>query len=952
MGQAAGLDMQRREFLKSVAATAALAGNAIAQPLSRPAGARFIWYDALGEGRNQFAQFRKKLAISGRVESALLHVFADTTYQLFINGEFVEFGPVRFDPRFPLYDTHDIARFLRPGANVIAIEVNFWGLKTFKAMPVRGGMIAWGEVKHEGGKIDLTTGATAWRSTKSKSRTRYAPKLSFALQAADLVDQSNVEDGWRTAAFDDSGWPPAVEIERQDSWGELEPRNIPFMSGESVAIETPTSVFALRKSEEWHSFSVPVPHHFEDDSSQYSNFVAFSTWLYSPAEQTIVAGVFHGQNWINGAPLPKAMTAIDRPMRVSQQWKLNQGWNYLFGFVDAYYDRLDEYFALPAGGGFVFSTEKDPNSPFAFRHSPVLMARESAAHLKSKPRPYPPEETLGSVGGWVNVKRGDVAQSPCRETSWDEYADSWESIAPAALDGHTFRLSDYPHGFALQLDLQWMHLVLPRIRLRGMRGATLDVIYTERLSPDGEHVQQFSWYPVGDRALIAGDAIDWMPANPRGARYCLVSVRNPREDVKLETLRLRSANYPVQRKGSFRCSDPCLTEVWKMCQRTQAANMEDAFIDCAQRERGMYGRDTIIQYHNNLATFGDQALMGRCLQLFGQSLDTTGRFRIVYPNTGSYTHNDFALNMVEGYRSYYDHSGDVARIRADWPAIRSNLDYFHKWSDRRADLLMENLKELGGFQGEGIEPESQIDNSGLSCFFSLAYLLALQSGLRLARAIGKEDEARNLERRVTILSRSIPMSFWDEQKGCYRDNLKGTTHSLDSSLFAVRAGIVTPEQLSAIRIHVTRELRSVFLNGYDATGGFNVSSAFAFYIFDGLYMAGMSEVAENLMRQGWGHLLSHGLKTTPEYFTMDQSLCHAWSASPAYYLSKYVLGIAYPDAPNLDTVRINVQAHGITAAEGAWPHPRGVIEVKWHMDGERRIFDFVRAPAGVRITGI
>ena len=240
----------------------------------------------------------------------------------------------------------------------------------------------------------------------------------------------------------------------------------------------------------------------------------------------------------------------------------------------------------------------------------------------------------------------------------------------------------------------------------------------------------------------------------------------------------------------------------------------------------------------------------------------------------------------------------------------------------------------------------------MSCFFSLAYLLALQSGLRLARAIGKEDEARNLERRVTILSRSIPMSFWDEQKGCYRDNLKGTTHSLDSSLFAVRAGIVTPEQLSAIRIHVTRELRSVFLNGYDATGGFNVSSAFAFYIFDGLYMAGMAEVAENLMRQGWGHLLSHGLKTTPEYFTMDQSLCHAWSASPAYYLSKYVLGIVFPDAPNLDTVRINVQAHGITAAEGAWPHPRGVIEVKWHMDGERRIFDFVRAPAGVRITGI
>ncbi len=943
--------MQRRDFLKTAATAAAFAGSASPATAARPSGARFIWYDSQGQGRNQFAQFRRKFAVSGGVESATLQVFADTSYQLFVNGEFVEFGPVRFDPRFPLHDTHDIAKLLRPGANVIAIEVNFWGLKTFKAMPVRGGMIAWGEVKHDGGSIDLSTGVTPWRCARSKSRIRFAPKLSFALQAADLVDQSSADDGWKTARFDDSSWRPAVEIEKQDSWGELQPRSIPFMSGANVAIETPIPVFPLRQTEEWHSFSVPVPQHYEDDASQYSNFVAFSSWLYSPKQQKIIAGVFHGQHWINGVPAPKGDEAIDRPMRLSQQWDLKQGWNYLFGVVDAYYDRVDEYFALPPGGGFVFSTEKDPHSAYAFRHSPVLTARAYQAQLKSKPLPYAPDETLESVGGWVNVRRADVAQSPCRETSWDEYGDSWESIVPAALDGRTFRLADYPHGFALQIDLQWMHLMLPRIKLRGARGATLDVIYTERLSPDRQHVQQFSWYPVGDRVLINDDSIDWMPANPRGARYCLLSIRNPRADVTLESVRLRSANYPLQRKGSFRCSDACLTEVWKMCQRTQGCNMEDAFIDCAQRERGMYGRDTIIQYHVNLATFGDQALMGRCLQLFGQSLDTTGRFRIVYPNTGSYTHNDFALNMVEGYRSYYDNTGDAARIRADWTAIRTNLAYFNKWSDRRDDLLMENLRELGGFQGDDSSPEWRIDNSGLSCFFSLAYLLALQSGLRMARAIGMENDARDLERRATILSGSIPKTFWDEQKGCFRDNLKGTTHSLDSSLFAVRAGIVTPEQLSAVRVHVANELRSVLLNGYDTSGGYKIGAEFAFYIFDGLYKAGLAGVAEDVMRQCWGLFLSRGLKTTPEHFTMDQSLCHAWSASPAYYLSKYALGIEFPEAPNLDLVKINVQSHSITEAEGAWPHPRGVIEVKWHMESERRIFDYVRAPDGVSITG-
>jgi hypothetical protein len=944
--------MTRRTFLEAGAA-AAVAGAAAANSAERPSGARFVWYDASGEGRNTFALFRKAFTLPGPVESAALHLFADTSYRLFVNGQFVEFGPVRCDPRFPLYDTHEIAPLLRPGRNVIAIEVNFWGLKTFKAMPVRGGMAAWGAVNYRGGRVDLATAAGSWQTTKSRSRARCAPKLSFALPAADLFEQNSAEDGWQTVEFDDSSWGPCTELEKQDSWGELLPRDIPFMSAGAVEIKS-ALVLPLERNEEWHSFSVPVPHHFADDAGQFSAFVTFSTWLYSPRDQTIPAGVFHGRHWLNGTAVAKGIDAIDRPMRITERWKLNQGWNYLFGSVDAYYDVLDEYFALPRDAGLVFSTDKDPGSPYAFRHSPILKADEHARSLKTKPQPYPADERLDDVGGWIYVKRGDTAQSPCRETSWDQYGDSWESLTPRrllSLDGLTFRLADYPYGFAILLDLEWMHLALPQVRLRGVRGATLDVIYTERLAPDRQHVQQFSWYPVGDRALCTMDAIEWMPAGPRGARYCLLTVRNPRQDVTLESFRLRTANFPAAGRGRFRCSDPVLTEVWRMCERTQAANMEDAFVDCAGRERGMYIRDTIIQYHVNLATFGYHNLMRRCLQLFGQSPDATGRFRIVYPNTGTYTYNDFALNMVEGYRAYYDATGDDTRVEADWAAIRTNLEYFHKWSDRRSDLLLENLAELGGFGGDSETPKTLGDHSGVSCFFSLSYLLAMQSALRLARAIGKSADGGELERRIGAISANISKAFWDPEARCFRDNRTGATHSLHSNLFAVRAGIVTPEQLAGIRARVGEELRSPFVNGYDPSGGYRVSSHFSFYIFEGLYKAGLVETAESLMRQGWGYFLAHGAKTTPEFFNMEQSLCHAWSASPAYYLSKHVLGIEFPEAPNLDVVRIDVQASSITEAEGAWPHPRGTIDVKWHMADGRRVFDYVSAPAGVKVIG-
>jgi hypothetical protein len=45
-----------------------------------------------------------------------------------------------------------------------------------------------------------------------------------------------------------------------------------------------------------------------------------------------------------------------------------------------------------------------------------------------------------------------------------------------------------------------------------------------------------------------------------------------------------------------------------------------------------------------------------------------------------------------------------------------------------------------------------------------------------------------------------------------------------------------------------------------------------------------------------------------------------------------------------------VQADTISEAEGAWPHPLGVIEVKWHTETGKRVFDYVKAPKGVSVT--
>ena len=84
--------------------------------------APFVWLDARGRGRNVHAYFRRELDLPAKISAGLLHLFADTQYELRVNGRFVGWGPVRFYPEFPEYDTYDMRPFLCKGRNVIAVH--------------------------------------------------------------------------------------------------------------------------------------------------------------------------------------------------------------------------------------------------------------------------------------------------------------------------------------------------------------------------------------------------------------------------------------------------------------------------------------------------------------------------------------------------------------------------------------------------------------------------------------------------------------------------------------------------------------------------------------------------------------------------------------------------------------------------------------------------------------
>jgi hypothetical protein len=195
-------------------------------PVGKNLQETFVWTDLPREAQGVAAGFRKTFDLTTQPSSALLHLFADARYILWVNGTYVDRGPARFQPNGPEYDTIDIARYLKPGKNVVAMVVagNLSGGKVMRHAP---GLTASLEVE---GKSLWKTDAT-WRWS---DRTRYRKTSADWANLGDTLVDAQVEDGdWTSADYNDSAWKPVVAVSGSD-WGPLTARRIPMLAEKEV----------------------------------------------------------------------------------------------------------------------------------------------------------------------------------------------------------------------------------------------------------------------------------------------------------------------------------------------------------------------------------------------------------------------------------------------------------------------------------------------------------------------------------------------------------------------------------------------------------------------------------------------------------------------------------------------------------------------------------------------
>lgn len=179
-------------------------------PWFSESGARWIWPGSVGDGQNQYVQVLQDFNVPHKDADAKIAISADTSYAIWVNGQFAGFGQWSDYPDDKTYDVLDISESIHAGTNRLALLVWYQGLSSSQYRKGEPG-VAYalrvnGDVMAKSGVGSLMRQAPDYVSGPVP---RVSGQLSFTFE-----HRANRDDNWREQGYvptDD--WHAATESE-------------------------------------------------------------------------------------------------------------------------------------------------------------------------------------------------------------------------------------------------------------------------------------------------------------------------------------------------------------------------------------------------------------------------------------------------------------------------------------------------------------------------------------------------------------------------------------------------------------------------------------------------------------------------------------------------------------------------------------------------------------------
>ncbi len=579
-------------------------------------------------------------------------------------------------------------------------------------------------------------------------------------------------------------------------------------------------------------------------------------------------------------------------------------------------------------GAAVVAMAEGGDSPW-----PKLIEREIPYLKRSRLRPeglIGEQAYLGTIANGDSVLEGAVRSDPM--------------VVDASVPG------SYPN---VTYDFGREVVGYPELELEAPEGGVVHLFYGEGLELE-----------LTDTFVLKRGSNRLRSFGRRAFRYMKLALQGAPAPVEVHSVRMESVHYPYPEQGSFACSDDRLNRIWEVGKYTTVVNSQDHFEDCPHREAALWVADAVVMARVVYQTFGDLALVRKCLLQISRIQNADGSIPGTGPESNSFTLPDFCAHWLFGVKEYVDYSGDDEFLAELWPSVGRLEAWFRSQEDEEG--LFANADRDGWWcfidWSDDIERKDKV--TAISCYY---YKFLLTAAL-LARRMGEGERAQALETKADRLRFTIRKRMRLPDSPLFADCLSadGLSASLtaQTNFVAAWCGIMEAEEIR------------IFIEDFYLPGKLPpIKGAFFYHIvLETLFACSYREEALKEIGSFWGAMLDRGATTwwetfdpslpactvpspylghTPTYMqaAIPVSFSHGWGASPTYLLSREVLGV--------DTSRLGegfiafrpAVAKGLSWAKGTVPTPRGDVEASWFKtDGGEYAFE-ARMPAGLGWSG-
>jgi len=918
--------------------------------------AKWIWIKDEPETSINLRVLARKSFTLGEFDRAHIAVTADTQYRLFINGHRVNDGPTRSFPWKYAFDRIDVTKFLRPGKNVLAMWVQHHGEGTFHNLVTRPGLLA--QLDIQSGQSVRTIGSDgSWKIMIDPAHERWTPRISCQMPHEEQYDARDAIVDWCDAEFNDARWPGAKVVSTVESgpWKNLTEREIPLLAIDRI---NPTKIVSVRKVQA-PNFVMGLnikrafwPERIDSNVREYRGAVL--TGILSPIDQTVClyqqpAGVSNSDLYINGKKV--VYTKGGYMPCDSATVKLKKGMNIVLAILPRahHYDDfnliLDVKKAIHlkspvvkghwtvAGpfekGGEDWEKRKnaktlndlEKNNLLRYFHEPpftsLTTADANAMMVYAKP-----------VEGAVKSHRLENLLSDNNEL--------------AVLDAHK-------EDVEFLIDFGDEYNAHVEIDLSADEGVIVDAHCFEEIVDDKPKTTAGN--RSGFRYITRAGQQKYTTYRHFGFRYMTLTFRNVNSPVTIRNISALFVHHAVEHHGRFQCNDYLLNRIWEVGKKTLLCCMEDTFTDCPTYEQTYWvgdGRNEALICHT---TFGQYDMTRRCVKLPAWSLHRSDLTESQVPSAWQNILPAWSMLWVMMVWEHYEFSGDVKTLKEIYPYVAKMLNNIRKkYLDPKTGLFAISAWNMFDWTGSD-------DQHKIVAHNNLFLVGALRTTIRMAQELGLRSQANDWKKWTERLVGQINENLWSEKLGAYVDSIHddgqvSTSVSRPTNTLAVLYDVAPANRL--------RKIMPIAL-GEKTKGVIQFGSPFAmFYLLECFVKLNRFDLLAKIVRTEWGRMVDQGASTFWETLHNTRSNCHAWSAAPTYFLSRYVLGV-HPAAAGFDSILIAPLTIDLKWAKGTVPTPAGNVTIHWERSKTEFTIDIekpaglsakLKLPEDLKVTGI